>query len=135
MLAALREEGLIRHLGVSNIDAAQLAEAQAIAPVAAVQNAFHIHDRGDTDLIARCEESGIAFVPFFPLGGGHRPIDQGRLARVMARHDATAAQLALAWMLLLSPRCSRSPAPARSTIWRRTCPHRPSISPRRIWTT
>ncbi|GIH79128.1 oxidoreductase [Planobispora longispora] len=102
-LAELREAGLIRHLGVSNVDAAQLAEARAIAPVAAVQNSFHVHDRGGIELLAQCEEAAIAFVPFFPLGGGRRPIDAARLARVMARHRATAAQIALAWLLASSP--------------------------------
>ncbi|GAA1008244.1 oxidoreductase [Acrocarpospora pleiomorpha] len=103
VLAELREEGLIRHLGVSNVDAAQLAEARAIAPVAAVQNAFHVHDRGDAALLAACAEAGIAFAPFFPLGGGHRPIDAARLEKVAARHGATSAQIALAWLLATSP--------------------------------
>ncbi|WP_182884355.1 oxidoreductase [Microbispora sp. H10885] len=102
-LAELREEGLIRHLGVSNVDAAQLDEALSIAPVAAVQNSFHVQDRGDAELLARCEKDGIAFVPFFPLGGGWRPIDQTRLAAVVERHGATAPQIALAWLLAISP--------------------------------
>jgi pyridoxine 4-dehydrogenase len=102
-LAELREEGLIRHLGISNVDAAQLAEAQAIAPVAAVQNSFHVQDQGDVKLLAQCEKEGIAFVPFFPLGGGRRPIDATRMAQVTARHEATAAQTALAWLLARSP--------------------------------
>ncbi|MFG1860745.1 oxidoreductase [Microbispora bryophytorum] len=103
VLAELREEGLIRHLGISNVDIALLDEALAIAPVAAVQNSFHVQDRGDTELLARCEKDGIAFVPFFPLGGGLRPIDQTRLTAVMRRHGATAAQIALAWLLATSP--------------------------------
>jgi pyridoxine 4-dehydrogenase len=102
-LAELREKGLIRHLGVSNVDAAQLAEARKIAPVVAVQNAFHVQDRKDTELLAECEKAGTAFVPFFPIGGGHRPIDVTALAGVMARHRATAAQIALAWLLARSP--------------------------------
>ncbi len=102
-LAELRAEGLIRHLGVSNVDAAQLAEARAIAPVAAVQNTFHVQDRGDAELLRQCEKEGIAYVPFFPLGGGHRPIDPARMAEVIARHQATAAQVALAWLLAASP--------------------------------
>jgi aryl-alcohol dehydrogenase-like predicted oxidoreductase len=83
---ALREEGLIRHLGLSNVDTGHLAEARAIAPVAAVQN----HAAQDeADLLAACEESGIAFVPFFPVGG-HQSLDDERLAKVAARHGATA---------------------------------------------
>jgi aryl-alcohol dehydrogenase-like predicted oxidoreductase len=102
-LAQLREEGLIRHLGVSNVDAAQLAEARAIAPVAAVQNAFHVHATADAGLLAECTRSGTAFVPFFPLGGGFDPIDTSRLEKTAARHGATAAQVALAALLAASP--------------------------------
>jgi aryl-alcohol dehydrogenase-like predicted oxidoreductase len=103
-LAALRDEGLIRHLGVSNIDAAQLAEARAVAPVAAVQNSFHVHHHtGDAALLDQCTEAGIAFVPFFPLGGGYDPIDPVRLDKVADRHQATVQQVALAWLLAVSP--------------------------------
>ncbi|MGI8332354.1 oxidoreductase [Actinomadura scrupuli] len=103
VLAGLREEGLIRHLGVSNVDAAQLAEARAVAPVAAVQNHFHVHHTGDAALLAECAAAGIAYVPFFPLGGGNSPLDEARLGQVAARHGATAAQVALAWLLAISP--------------------------------
>ncbi|GGQ00323.1 aldo/keto reductase [Streptosporangium pseudovulgare] len=102
-LAELRDQGLIRHLGVSNVDAAQLAEARAIAPVAAVQNHFHVAHRDDAAVLAQCEEDGIAYVPFFPLGGGREPIDRPGVANVAARHGATPAQIALAWLLAASP--------------------------------
>ncbi|MGV9326738.1 aldo/keto reductase [Streptosporangium sandarakinum] len=102
-LAELRDQGLIRHLGVSNVDAAQLAEARAVAPVAAVQNHFHIGRRDDAAVLARCEEAGIAYVPFFPLGGGREPIDRPGVVDVAARHGATPAQVALAWLLAASP--------------------------------
>jgi aryl-alcohol dehydrogenase-like predicted oxidoreductase len=102
-LAELRREGLIRHLGLSHVDAAQLAEAHSIAPVAAVQNHFHVHYRGDSDLLAECERRGIAYVPYFPLGGGRERIDAARITAVAARHQATAAQVALAWLLAISP--------------------------------
>ncbi|WP_406104764.1 aldo/keto reductase [Micromonospora globbae] len=102
-LAELRRAGLVRHLGLSNVDAAQLAEARSIAPVAAVQNQFHVHCRDDAEVLARCEQDGIAYVPFFPLGGGPVPIDRGRLADVAVRHGATTAQVALAWLLAVSP--------------------------------
>ncbi|MDX2529767.1 aldo/keto reductase [Streptomyces europaeiscabiei] len=101
-LAALREEGLIRHLGLSNVDTAHLAEARAIAPVVAVQNQFHVAKRDDVQLLAACEEADIAFVPFFPLGGG-RELDDERLAKVAARHGATVSQIGLAWLLAASP--------------------------------
>jgi pyridoxine 4-dehydrogenase len=103
VLAELREEGLIRHLGVSNIDADQLAEARAIAPVAAVQNHFHVQHAEDVELRDRCAELGVAYVPFFPIGGGDRPLDQTRLEKVAERHGATARQVALAWLLAASP--------------------------------
>ncbi len=99
-LAELRAEGLIRHLGVSNVDAAQLAEARAVAPVAAVQNPY---DADDAVILAECERAGIAFAPFFPLGGGQSPIATERLAKAAARLGATAAQVALAALLASSP--------------------------------
>lgn len=102
-LAELRREGLIRHLGVSNVDAEQVAEARSIAPVAAVQNHFHVDHQGDADLLAQCEKAGTAYVPFFPLGGGGQKIDPDRLASIAARHGATTAQVALAWLLGTSP--------------------------------
>jgi aryl-alcohol dehydrogenase-like predicted oxidoreductase len=99
VLAGLREEGLIRHLGVSNVDAAQFAEARAVAPVAALQN-LHAEDWG---LLAECEEAGIAYVPYFPLGGGRDPLDGEGLGKVAARLGATAAQVRIASLLALSP--------------------------------
>ncbi len=103
-LAALREEGLIRHLGVSNIDQRQLAEARAIAPVAAVQNHFHIHrQEQDLGVLADCEAAGIGFAPFFPLGGGTDPLQGDRLEAVAGRHGATVPQVALAYLLARSP--------------------------------
>jgi aryl-alcohol dehydrogenase-like predicted oxidoreductase len=103
VLAKLREEGLIRHLGVSNVDAAQLAEARVINPVAAVQNAFHVHAAADSGVLAECTRSGTAFVPFFPLGGGLDPLDTTRLEKAAARHGATVQQIALAALLAASP--------------------------------
>ncbi|MEV4259548.1 aldo/keto reductase, partial [Spirillospora sp. NPDC049652] len=101
-LAALREEGLIRHLGVSHVDAAQLAEARAIAPVTALQNRFDVTRPADVEMLRACEEGGIAYVPYFPLGGFGVP-DDARLKAVAARHDATPAQVLLAGLLALSP--------------------------------
>ncbi|MEU1695726.1 oxidoreductase [Streptomyces hirsutus] len=102
-LAALREEGLIRHLGLSNVDAGHLAEARTIAPVAAVQNHFHAAKRDDTEVLAVCEEAGIAYVPFFPLGGGLSDLTGDRMAKVADRHGATIPRIALAWLLASSP--------------------------------
>ncbi|MFI6978358.1 oxidoreductase [Embleya sp. NPDC050154] len=101
VLAELRAEGLIRNLGVSNVDAAQLAEARGIAPVAAVQN----RHGDDSVRPAESEEAGIAYVPYFPLGGGvgSGPIDAERLGKVAARVGATTAQVAIAALLAESP--------------------------------
>ncbi|WP_030666210.1 oxidoreductase [Streptomyces cellulosae] len=102
-LAAMREEGLIRHLGLSNVTAGHLAEARGIAPVVAVQNHFHAAKRDDTEVLAACEEAGIAYVPFFPLGGGLSDVSGERIAKVAERHGATVPQIALAWLLASSP--------------------------------
>lgn len=102
-LVSLREEGLIRHLGLSNIDTGHLDEARAIAPVAAVQNNFHIAKREEVAVLNACTANGIAFAPFFPLGGGQADIADDRLARIAARHGATVPQIGLAWLLHLSP--------------------------------
>jgi aryl-alcohol dehydrogenase-like predicted oxidoreductase len=102
-LAAMREEGLIRHLGLSNVDTTHLAEARTIAPVVAVQNYFHFAGRDDVAVLDACMADGIAYVPFFPLGGGRSDLNDRRLARIAARHGATVSQIALAWLLALSP--------------------------------
>jgi pyridoxine 4-dehydrogenase len=102
-LAELREQGLIRHLGVSNVTAEQVDEARSIAPVAQVQNYFNITNRHDADLVDRTASLGIAYVPFFPLGGSFRPIQAEVLGTVAARHDVTPQQIALAWLLARSP--------------------------------
>ncbi len=97
-LADLQRQGLIRHLGVSNVSAAQLTEAQSIAPVVTVQNLYNIANRQDDDLVERCARDGIAFAPFFPLGG-FSPLQSDVLDRVATRLDASAQQVALAWLL------------------------------------
>jgi pyridoxine 4-dehydrogenase len=102
-LAALQEEGLIRHLGISNVDAEQYAEARSIAPVVAVQNHFHLQHRHDAGLLAQCEALDTAYVPFFPLGGGGKAIDPSRCHQVAKRHGASTTQVALAWLLATSP--------------------------------
>ncbi|MER6951584.1 oxidoreductase [Nonomuraea sp. NPDC000554] len=101
-LLALREEGLIRHLGVSNVTAAEFAEARKIAPIACVQNLYNLAQRDDDPLLDACAEAGIAYVPFFPVGG-FQPLTAERLDAVAARHHATVPQVALAWLLARSP--------------------------------
>jgi pyridoxine 4-dehydrogenase len=101
-LAELREQGLIRHLGVSGVSAEQLKEAQSIAPVVCVQNYYNVAHREDDPLVDQCAEEGIAYVPFFPLGG-FTPLQSGVLDDVAARVGATSRQVALAWLLRRSP--------------------------------
>src|ERR1700759_775098 len=102
VLAELRAEGLIRHLGLSTVDADQLAEAQAIAPVVCVQNFYNVARRGDDDLVDLTARQGIAYVPYFPLGG-FSPLQSGELDAVAKRLDATPLAVALAWLLQRSP--------------------------------
>ena len=101
-LAELQQEGLIRHLGLSTVDADQVAEAQSIAPVVTVQNFYNVAHRGDDPLIGSLAAQGIAYVPYFPLGG-FTPLQSDVLDRVAARIGATPQQTALAWLLQRSP--------------------------------
>jgi pyridoxine 4-dehydrogenase len=101
-LANLQREGLIRHIGVSNATAAQVAEAQTITPVVCVQNNYNLAHRHDDALIGDLARQGIAYVPFFPLGG-FTPLQSSTLSSVADRLGATAMQVALAWLLHRSP--------------------------------
>jgi pyridoxine 4-dehydrogenase len=101
-LAQLQQEGLIRHLGVSTVSAEQIAEAQSIAPVVCVQNFYNIANRADDALIDSLAAQGVAYVPYFPLGG-FSPLQSGTLNAVAARLDATPMAVALAWLLHRSP--------------------------------
>ena len=101
-LADLQRQGLIRHLGLSNVTAAQVAEARKIAPVACVQNQYNLAHRQDDQLIAELGRLGIAYVPFFPLGG-FSPLQSGTLSAVARRLGATPMQTALAWLLHHAP--------------------------------
>jgi aryl-alcohol dehydrogenase-like predicted oxidoreductase len=97
-LAELRQQGLIRHLGLSTVTADQLAEAQNIAPVGCVQNLYNIARRDDDALVDLTAQQGIAFVPYFPLGG-FSPLQSEALDAVAKRLDATPMAVALAWLL------------------------------------
>ncbi|MGI8446225.1 MAG: aldo/keto reductase family oxidoreductase [Streptosporangiaceae bacterium] len=102
VLAQLQQDGLIRHLGLSTVDAGQIAEAQSIAPVVCVQNFYNLAHRVDDDLIGSLDAQGIASVPYFPLGG-FSPLQSGELGSVAARLGATPMAVALAWLLQRSP--------------------------------
>ena len=102
VLAQLQQDGLIRHLGVSTVNAEQITEAQSIAPVVCVQNFYNIANRADDDLIGSLASQGIAYVPYFPLGG-FSPLQSEELAALAARRDTTPMSVALAWLLHRSP--------------------------------
>ena len=101
-LAELQQEGLIRHLGVSTVTAEQVAEAQSIAPVVCVQNFYNIANREDDELIDALAAQGIAYVPYFPLGG-FNPLQSETLNAVADRLNASPMGIALAWLLQRSP--------------------------------
>ena len=101
-LAKLWEQGLVRHLGLSNATAAQVKEARGIAPVVCVQNHYNVVHRADDALIDELATQGIAYVPFFPLGG-FTPLQSAELSAVAADLGATPMQAALAWLLRRAP--------------------------------
>jgi pyridoxine 4-dehydrogenase len=101
-LAEMREAGLIRHLGVSTFSAEQIAEARSIAPVVCVQNMYNVANRGDDELIDSLAADGVAYVPYFPLGG-FSPLQAEELGTVAERNETTPMAVALAWLLQRSP--------------------------------
>jgi aryl-alcohol dehydrogenase-like predicted oxidoreductase len=101
-LAEMQQEGLIKHLGLSTVSAEQIAEAQSIAPIVCVQNYYNLAHRVDDDLVDALAGQGIAYVPYFPLGG-FSPLQSETLATVAAKLDTTPMAVALAWLLQRSP--------------------------------
>jgi pyridoxine 4-dehydrogenase len=102
-LAELQREGKIWHIGLSNVDARQLARARRVAPIVSVQNRYSVADRPWEGMLDACERDGLAFLPWFPLGFGELARSRGRLGELAANHGATAAQIAIAWLLRRSP--------------------------------
>jgi aryl-alcohol dehydrogenase-like predicted oxidoreductase len=101
-LADLQRQGLIRHIGLSNVTAAQVAEGRGICEIVCVQNHYNLVHRADDALIDELARQGIAYVPFFPLGG-FTPLQSAALSRVAGRLEATPMQVALRWLLQRSP--------------------------------
>jgi len=101
-LAEMQQEGLIKHVGISTVSAEQIAEAESIAPIVCVQNFYNLAHRDDDDLIDSLAAQGIAYVPYFPLGG-FTPLQSGTLESVAARLGTTPISVALAWLLQRSP--------------------------------
>jgi aryl-alcohol dehydrogenase-like predicted oxidoreductase len=102
-LIQLRDEGKIRHIGLSNVSVDQLRRARELTQIVSVQNRYNMVDRKDEDVLEECEREGIAFIPWFPLSTGKLATRDGPLAHIAERHHATPAQIALAWLLHRSP--------------------------------
>ena len=101
-LAELKQQGKIKHIGMSTVSAAQVEEAQKITPIVCVQNFYNVAQRGDDAFVDSLEAQGIAYVPYFPLGG-FSPLQSGKLDEVATSLDATPMQVALAWLLDRAP--------------------------------
>ena len=101
-LARLRQRGLIRHIGLSNVTPAQVEQGRAICPIVCVQNEYNLAHRGDDALVDTLAAAGIAYVPFFPLGG-FNPLQSSALDQVAAQLGATPMQVALTWLLARAP--------------------------------
>jgi pyridoxine 4-dehydrogenase len=114
-LLDLQREGKIRHIGVSNVSATELARTRAVAEIVSVQNAYNLNDRSSDGLIDLCAAAGIAFIPYYPLAKGRLAGGPGSpLDRIAERHQATPRQIALAWLLHRSP--VMLPIPGTSSI-------------------
>src|SRR5215212_9598586 len=113
-LAELRDEGKIRHVGLSNVGVRELVMALDIVPIVSVQNRYNLTDRSSEAVIETCEREGIAFIPWYPLATGNLARPGGDLGEIARRHDATPAQVALAWLLAKSP--VMLPIPGTSSV-------------------
>jgi aryl-alcohol dehydrogenase-like predicted oxidoreductase len=113
-LKELQEEGKIRHVGVSNVSTEELEEAREIVDVVSVQNRYNLEDRHSEDVLEACEQAGIVFIPWFPLATGRLADSGGPLDRIAREHDATPAQIAVAWLLARSP--VMLPIPGTSSV-------------------
>ncbi len=102
-LVALQKEGKIRHIGLSEVNVKELDAARKIAPIVSVQNMYNLTVRTAEPVLDACEADGLGFIPWFPLASGPLAAPGGPLDRIAAGHDATASQLALAWLLKRSP--------------------------------
>jgi aryl-alcohol dehydrogenase-like predicted oxidoreductase len=101
-LAEYQDQGLIQHVGLSNVSVDQLDRARDVASIATVQNQYNVGDREHEPVLEACERAGIGFIPYFPIGGGALEERSDDLEAVAANHDATVRQIALAWLLQYS---------------------------------
>ncbi len=113
-LAELREEGKIRHVGLSNVGVREISLALDMVPIVSVQNRYNLADRSSEAVIEACESEGIAFIPWYPLATGKLARPGGPVDEIAGRHGATQAQVALAWLLARSP--VMLPIPGTSSV-------------------
>jgi aryl-alcohol dehydrogenase-like predicted oxidoreductase len=113
-LADLQREGKIRHIGLSEVSVEDLERARAIVEIVSVQNRYNLEDRGAEDVLERCEQDQLGFLPWFPLGSGALAREGGPLDRAAHELNATPGQVALAWLLRRSP--VMLPIPGTSTV-------------------
>ncbi|MBQ1065171.1 aldo/keto reductase [Micromonospora chalcea] len=113
-LALLRQEGKVRHIGLSQVSVEQIEAAREIVPIVSVQNLYNLADRGAEDVLAHCERHDLAFIPWFPIATGNLARPGGPLDAISTAHGATPAQLALAWLLRRSP--VMLPIPGTSSV-------------------
>ncbi len=102
-LVDLQRQGKIRHIGVSNVNVGQLAQARKSARIVSVQNRYNLEDRGHDAVVDACTRDGLAFIPWYPLGAGALADSRGQLSEIARRHRATPSQVSLAWLLHRSP--------------------------------
>jgi pyridoxine 4-dehydrogenase len=103
VLKELQDEGLVRHLGLSEVSVEEIEAAREVIEIVTVQNKYNLVDRASQDVLEHCEREGIGFIPWFPLAAGELAKPGGVVAEIAAAHDATASQVAIAWLLQRSP--------------------------------
>jgi pyridoxine 4-dehydrogenase len=113
-MADLRNEGKVRHVGLSEVSVDELRKAQEILPISSVQNRYNLTDKGSEAMLEACEADGIAFIPWFPLASGSLSRPGGPVDGIASNHDATPGQVALAWLLRRSP--VMLPIPGTSSV-------------------
>ncbi|CAN5912113.1 hypothetical protein BH23ACT11_BH23ACT11_05060 [soil metagenome] len=114
LLSDLRDEGKIRHIGLSQVSVEEIQQAQEIVPIVTVQNRYNLTDRGSEEVLSYCESEGIGFIPWFPLATGDLTKPGGPMDEISARHGARPSQIALAWLLKRSP--VMLPIPGTSSV-------------------
>jgi aryl-alcohol dehydrogenase-like predicted oxidoreductase len=113
-LIRLRKEGKIRHIGLSNVSVEQLQRARKLVPIVSVQNRYNLADRAAEDVLKVCEQDGLGFLPWYPVGAGELTRPGGAVDRIAQAHEVTPAEVALAWLLLHSP--VMLPIPGTSSV-------------------